>query len=461
MRFQQSIWVAATAAALLAAGCVGAEPPATDDTGRVEVLLLTPQAGAFEVTRVALQTNNGVSADLTRNPQNGQFTGTLLLPAGMHELTGRAFRDAEVIGVSNPVPVDVQAGGVSQVMIQLLDTTGGNQPDFGPILASLSHPASSTAGAEVLFAAQVIDPDGTPVSFEWADDCDDSTFTAPQAAQTGWSKLAPGTCNVTLVASSGPASIFNSFEVVVFPSGTNQGALQLVTQFISAPAVALNLASGPKFCITSSFSADASCQEAFASPEVPLVVSNIDWAGGIPGTVTLSDDCGGSFGVTYHDAFLQQANWLPPVEGGLCRLTVRATNGQGVVGQLSMAVLVREGTPRVPASPPTVFAGLFLANGLCSTTGGAPALLCPFTMAGSTQFLELSVSWNDGLPGSFEFTDGCGGVFTDANSSPSAGYALQEWRAPATAAELCPITVTATNLEGQSTSAVFLVDVFL
>lgn len=462
MRYHQSIWLAATAAALLAAGCVGAESPATDDTGTIEVRLITPQAGAFELTRVSLETDTGVSADLTRNPQSGQFAGTVLLPAGMHELTARAFIDAELVGVSNPVPADVQAGGVTLVMIQILDVTGGNQPDFGPILASLSHPTSTTAGAEVLFAASVIDPDGAPVSFDWSDDCGDATFSAPQAAQTGWSKLGPGTCRVTLVASSEGVSITNSFSIVVFQAGANQGAIEVVTEFISAPTPTLQLAVGNSLCITSPFSGDASCPTVFASPQFASVFVPHQWQNGTPGTATLSDDCGGSVGVTSQDSFSLQANWLPPVEGGVCRLTVRAINGQGVVGELSMAVVVLAGTPRQPAAPPTLFADLFPASGAsCSAAGGGPASVCGFTLAGSTQFLQASVFWNDGLPGSVAFTDGCGGVFAGDTGSPGSGFFLREWTAPAANFQLCPITVTATNLEGQSTSAVFLIDVLL
>jgi hypothetical protein len=462
MRAHESIWLAATAAALLA-GCVGAESPATGDMGTVQVRLITPQVGQLELTRVSVESNTGASADLTRDAQTGQFTGSLLLPAGMHELTGRAFIDDDLVGVSNPVPADVQAGGVTQVMIQILDITGGNQPDFGPILASLSHPTSTSAGTEVLFAASVIDPDGTPVSYDWTDDCDDSTFTAPQAAETGWSKLTPGACRVTLVASSGGVSITNSFSVVVFQSGADQGAVEIVNEFISAPTSSLQLVAGSEQCFTTSSAADASCRKVFASPEFAQVLVGIDWANGSPGTATLSDDCGGSVGVGVQNPSTIIAAWLPPIQGGLCRLTVRATNGQGVLGQLSMAIVVLDGVPRQPATPPTISAEMFLPTefGRCLAASDQPASDCGTLAAFTSTAISARVFWGDSLPGSIEFTDGCGGQFFGTGVDLVSGFAGTEWAAPGTSAADCPITVTARSLEGLTTSAVFLLDVLL
>ncbi|HWN71965.1 MAG TPA: hypothetical protein VNM90_30205, partial [Haliangium sp.] len=363
MRFRPMTWLAASLAALLAAGCAGSDTASTDEMGTARIGLITPQVLPFELTRVSVETNTGFSVDLARDPFTGVFEGTLLLPVGVHELIGRAFVDADQVGVSSPVPADIQAGVVTQVTIQILDTTGGPQPDFGPLIESLSHPTSSTAGAEVMFAVSIIDPDGTPVSIDWSDDCADSTFTAAQSTATGWSKATPGTCNVTVTGASNGASVSQSFSIVVFPPGANQGAVDIVNEFIAAPTPELQFYVPEGFCTVGTFSSNASCAFPAASPTVPTLQVVTNWQNGSPGAVTLSDDCGGTLGVTFQDPSFVVASWLPPVQGGICRLTAHAVNQQGVVGELSMAVLVRPGTPRQPNGAPSVSANLFGPGG--------------------------------------------------------------------------------------------------
>jgi hypothetical protein len=459
MRFRHMTWLAAGLAALLAAACAGPETAGTDDMGMAQVTLITPQVLPFELTRVSVETNTGFSADLTPDPQTGAFTGTMMLPVGVHELTGRAFVNADLVGVSNPVPADIQAGVVTQVMIQILDITGGEQPDFGPILESLSHPTSATAGAEVMFAVSIIDPDGTAVAIDWTSDCADATFTAPQAATTGWSKATPGTCRVTVTGASNGLSVSQSFSIVVFLAGANQGAVGIVNQFISAPSPELQFFVPDGFCFVNPFSFNASCAVVVASPTVPTVQVSTNWQNGTPGNVTLSDDCGGTFGITLNDPFFMGANWLPPVQGAICRLTARATNQQGVVGEISMAVLVRSGTPRQPSGAPQVRVDLFGPFGGCTAFSDQGESFCPPIQSGTTSDLQGNVFWADTLPGTLQIADSCGGTFLGGFSDPQGGFFTDRWQAPAAPAPGCSLTVTARSLEGVTRSAVFRFDV--
>lgn len=457
MRFLHLTWLAAGMAALLA-GCAGSDAESTDAMGTARIQLITPQAFEFQLTRVSVETNTGFTVDLARDPQSGAFTGSLSLPVGVHEVTGRAFVDAEQVGASNPVPAEIQAGAVAQVMIQILDTTGGDQPDFGPLLESLSHPASTTVGTAVLLAASIIDPDGTPVSIQWADDCDDASFSSPQDGVTGWSKAAPGTCRITLTGTSNGQSLTTSFSIVVFEAGANQGAVEVISEFISAPSVDVQLSLPDGFCLVNRFASNASCSSAIASPTAASVQGFVTWENSTPGTSTIFDDCGGAFSVNSNQFFID-TTWLPPVQGGICRVTVRAISQEGVVSEMSAAVLVRPGTPRQPVGAPQVSVNASFPSTFCQGFSDQGESFCGPTQSGRLVNLDGSVFWNDTIPGSIQITDSCGGVFSPGFIDVRNGGFFGTWQAPASPAASCRITVTATSLEGVTRAAVLRTDV--
>lgn len=464
MRFLHHTWLAAGLAAMLAA-CAGSDVASTeapgDGTGTARIHLITPQVFDFQLTRVSVETDTGFIVDLARDPQSGAFSGSLALPAGVHEITGRAFVDAGQVGASNPVPAEIQAGAVTQVMIQILDTTGGNQPDFGPILESLTHPASTTAGVQVILAASVIDPDGTPVSIQWAQDCNDASFTAPQDAVTAWSKATPGTCRITLTGTSGGQSLATSFSIVVFEPGANLGAVEVISEFISAPTLELQLSLQSAFCVVNRFVSNASCAAATSSPTVTPVQAFVNWENATPGSMTVFDDCGGGVSVLFQGLTFLDARWLPPAQGGICRVTVRATSLEGVVSELSAAVLVRPGTPRQPVGAPDVALNGFFpaAMSFCSGHSTVGEVFCNPTPAGSTASFDGSVFWADTLPSTIELTDSCGGAFSSRATDPASGFFSATWQAPAAPVAGCAITATARSLEGVTRSAVLRFDV--
>jgi hypothetical protein len=460
MRFHHMTWLAAGLVSIfVGAGCSdsSSDPEAM---GRAQVRLITPQVSPFELTRVTLDTDTGFSADLARDPQTGDFTGTLGLPAGVHELTGSAFVGTTLVGVGNPVPVDIQPGAVSRVMIQILDITGGSQPGFTPLLESLSHPSATTAGTEVLFAASVVDLDGTPVSYSWSDDCSDSIFTAPQSGVTGWSKASSGTCRITLTAESAGDTMTAAFSIAVFGTGADLGAVEVVGEFVPALQPQLSFSVGGEYCHVTPHADDASCSLPIASPDMAFIYAYGSIESGDSGSITLVDDCGGTFAVEYEGPGYIQTYWLPPTQGGICRLTLRAVSQEGVLSEISMAVAVRPGTPRVPSEGPSVSANLYLYEYgyFCSVYPGQEEVYCGLTPAGGAAQLDGNVDWGDSFPGTIEITDDCGGAFFDGSTDVPGGYFYSQWQSPGSAAG-CTITVTATSLEGLTSSGSFVVDV--
>lgn len=457
MRFLHLTLPAVVLTAMLA-GCGGSDAESTDATGTARIHLITPQAFDFQLTRVSVETNTGFAVDLTRDQQTGDFGGSLALPAGVHEITARAFVEAEQVGASNPVAAEIQAGAITQVMIQILDTTGGDQPDFGPILESLTHPTSTTAGVEVIFAASVIDPDGSPVSITWDDDCSDSSFTSPQEGMTGWSKATPGTCRVTLSATSGGLSLATSFNIAVFEAGANQGAADIVSEFISAPTISLFLFLPDGFCAVDRFAGNASCASAIASPDAASVQASVSWENATPGNFTVFDDCGGVFGVSAGQSFVD-GTWLPPVQGAICRVTARAISQEGIVSEMTAAVLVRAGAPRQPVGAPRVRVNAFLPASFCEGDSDAGEALCGTMRPGSVLNFDGNIFWADTLPGRREVSDSCGGVFSNLFHDLRGGFHAGTWQAPATPAPGCAITISAVSLEGVTRSAVLRINV--
>lgn len=452
MRFLHLAWPAAVLTAMLA-GCSGSDVGSTEATGTARIHLITPQAFDFQLTRVSVETSTGFVVDLARDQQTGDFGGSLALPAGVHEITARAFVEAEQVGASNPVAAEIQAGAVTQVMIQILDTTGGDQPDFGPILESLSHPATTTAGVEVLFAASVLDPDGTPVSISWDDDCSDSSFTAPQGGMTGWSKATPGTCRVTLSATSGGLSLATSFNVAVFEAGANQGAADIISEFISAPSINLFVFLPEGLCVVDRFASNASCASAIAAPAAASVQASVSWENATPGNFTVFDDCGGVFGLFASQSFIE-GTWLPPAQGAICRVTARAISQEGIVSEMTAAVLVRAGTPRQPVGAPRVRVSAFNPFPICEGDSAGTESLCGPTQRGRAVEFSGNLSWEDTLPGRLEVSDSCGGFFSDQFTDVRGGFFQARWQPPGAPAPDCAVTFTAVSLEGVTRSAV-------
>jgi hypothetical protein len=337
-------------AIVLVVGCTDGDTdsPSGGPQGLVELRVDATQSLAASITHVTVAAA-GESEDLSLNPTTGTFDGSLSLPPGMQVLVARAFSNETLVGQSMPTPVQVETGVVTRVMMRILDVTPGSPPVYGPLFDSLSFPTTTQIGIPATFAISVIAPAGDPVTYSWTSDCANSTFSA-QAATTTWSNPAEGSCTIQVVATSNGISITKNFIIVVFPAGAENGVVIVNGTFVTRPLLQLGLRDCAIFPDEAGGGrSNASCPSTFASPEAaPYQVNIFSWGGGAPGTLDVSASCGGSFDPQIHDPNMAIGRWTPPIAGGLCFFTARAVNGDGLAGQLSVALIVRPGMPRMP-----------------------------------------------------------------------------------------------------------------
>lgn len=242
-----------------------------------------------------------------------------------------------------------------------------------------------------------------------------------------------------MLASSNGFLVGQSFVVVVFPVGAGSGALDVGGVFVTAPSIFIAL---PELNCFVSPGANASCPGTTASPRAPAYQTNVtSWGSSTSGTLEVTDSCGGRFGTTSQSVGFVTGNWLPPVDGGICIITARAVNGDGLVGTATAAILTHAGT-QATAQPPQL--------SIEYTTGcflGTPPSECGPFAAGGQVLMFGDVFWNDGIPGSMTIVDDCGGSQPAPGSTTFVG---NSWFTPNTPGRTCTTTVHATNLQGSS-----------
>lgn len=436
------VWIYGLIVSASAVGCAtaGEEPTTTDRQGIAELRVDAAPLLASGITRVTVD-GAGQSSDLVQNPATGTFDGTVFLPAGTQRLVASAFSDDVLVAQSRPTQVAVQAGIVTRIEIRILDLTPQGPPLYGPIFDSLSFPTTTQAGASVTFSISVVAPAGDPVTYAWSSSCPDATFSAPGAATTSWSKAAQGACTITAVGTSNGIPVVQSFVIAVFPAGSGSGAVDVSGVLVTAPALGIFL---PGAGCNVFAGGNASCPLMLASPATTSYEAEVfNWGSSTPGTLEVSDNCGGRFGTASRNPGDVSGSWLPPVGGGLCILTMRAVNGDGLASTLSAAILTRSGTPAT-AQPPQLFVSF--DNG-CAFQSSATPTDCGSLQAGGERLVFGNVFWADGLPGSVTIADDCAGAQPDAIGA----FFSATWSVPTTPGRACTTTVRATNLQGAST----------
>lgn len=434
---------------MLAFGCGGhPDSLATDRQGIAELRIDPSPLFASNITHVTVEVAEQ-TADLVSNPATGTFDGTLFVPAGPQSFVARAFSDQTLIGQSAPITADVQVGAVTRVIIRILDVTPDAPPVFGPIFDALTYPTTVTTDAQASFAISVVAPVGDPVSYDWSSDCPDATFATPNAAATTWTKPSAGSCTIFIVATSNGFTVSQSFPIVVFPTGTSEGGVTVSGVFVTEPLVQLML---PDLGCTLGSGllggGNASCPTAIASPSsATYQLRAISWGVSTPGTLDVSADCGGLFGTTDRNADTLAGPWVPPVAGGLCIFTARATNGDGLTATIHAAVLAHAGSALPDAQPPNLSAGIFNDHFSCFGGGTAPTQ-CGTLLPGTPLHGTAFVSWGDGLPGGVTVTDTCAGAQTVTASVSQ--FTSSTWTVPNLPGTTCTTTIVATNLQGNS-----------
>lgn len=395
------------------------------------------------VTRVTVD-GGTAPQDLALNPLTNTFDGTLFLTTGTYSLVARAFTDDMLVGQSQPTAVTIQPGIVTRVVIRILDVRPEAPPLFGPIFDSLTFPTTTEVNTPVTFALSVIAPAGDPVVYGWSSTCADSTFSPPDAATTSWSKPTPGGCTIQVFASSNGMTVFKSFAITVFPAGAATGAAEVEATFINRPQVQLSF--NDLGCFVSQFSG-ASCASTIASPSITAWSASVpSWGGSSPGTIEISDDCGGRFGFEQITPDSIGGSWLPPAGGGLCKITARATSSDGEVSTTVAAILARAGTAPTP-QPIQVQANF--EDGCQLLQFGNQ---CGSTHPGNARSLGGTAFFFPGHPGTVTVTDSCvSPVPTSISFFFNTMFFNTQWTVPSLNGQpftTCSTIVHVTSLEG-------------
>jgi hypothetical protein len=435
-------------ALLLMSGCAAPET-ANEGMGTARVRIEAVRTQAFEITQVTVTAQGGFEADLVRDP-SGAFVGTLLLPAGPNELVGEAFVGPDLVGVSTPVPVEIQAGLVTSATIRILDITGGEDIGHRPIILSLTHPMSALSNQPVELAVSFVEPDNQDVDITWLTDCADAALSSPELPSTSFTKPSPGTCAVSVTVSDGVFSAGESFNLVVFDQEQGEGAVEIGGEFVSAPQLFMELRLPTSVCTLSSDSQDGTCDGSIAAPERAFLHAFVNWGNAVPGSFEVTDSgCGGSFGRVINDPFFFQGEWQPPTSETVCLITARAISGEGLQGQLSAAVLVRAGQAGPPALP-RVSVTMNHPDGSCQATSEQGDVFCGPVRAGSPVDVFGQVDWGPLGPGTIGLGATCDGEVVFLGSD---GFSFQGFWRPPLGDTQCTFIVSAIPREGLERSA--------
>jgi hypothetical protein len=430
-------------ALLLMGGCV--EPEASETMGTARVRIEASRTDDYEITRVTVTAEGGFETELVREGNSG-FVGTLALPAGPNTLVGEAFVFDELVGTSAPVPVEIQGGLVTAATIRILDITGGRDIGHSPIVLSLTHPLSTVVNQPAMLAISAVDPDNDPISATWFSECGDAVLSSPNDFVTDFTPLTAGTCRVHVTVSDGALSVTKSFNIVAFDEDAAGGAVDLDGAFVSAPQLSLDIYTESYSCSVYSESADGTCAGSVSAPTRPYVSTFVNWGNAVPGTIEITDNCGGQYRFPYTDPNFFQAEWLPPIDETVCLITARAVSGDGLFNQITAALLVRAGEPPPPADI-QAFVQLYHNDGDCILSSGESAVDCPAIRAGNPALLLVDMFWDSAVPGVIDVRDNCGGELLLHVSDP---FVLQaDWLAPFTPEQQCTIQVEAQSADGQ------------
>jgi hypothetical protein len=289
---------------------------------RVSVsVALTQQADRVEVQ----VTPANVTLDLTKSGTN-TFVGTLTLPVGQQTIRATAYFGGSPVG-EGEVTVNVVAGANPAVYLKIYDATGpAPTPDHGPIITSIViSKTTPVVNESVTFTATAIDPDGEPLTYEWAQSCASGHFGTPTQATTTWYSDAPAGCDITITVRSNGLSTSTFFHLTV--SAPLTGSLPLSVEFVPNPRItSVALSNGSEWCsVSRTGPSGASCPGTmYPSQGVTVYV----YFNGGEATSQLLDNCGGSASLIASASGVASFQWTaPPFMAYPCILTPTVTVG--------------------------------------------------------------------------------------------------------------------------------------
>jgi hypothetical protein len=249
------------------------------------------------------------------------------------------------------------------------------------------------------------------------------------------SLLAPGLAGALLLGSG----------CLVMPEGTmdgddGSGAPRLVLD-ITLPSGAV--------CTVVSGGQDRPWSNSIASPGQATVGASVEWGAREPGSVEVSDDCGGALEMLSSNPVTVKAAWVPPATEGACTITARAVSADGIDTVVSTVVAVRAGGP----SPyPRVSGKLSHGNGTCLLQAGQTEVDCSQPVrAGEVVQASIDIDWGNLSVSQMGVSSSCGGEWAEPVNDGSSFQAA--WLAPLIDTADCWVTFEATSQEGPATIA--------
>jgi len=419
-------------------GCAAPGPDSAGDV-RQDIAEISVSANVVDFAVHVILDVDGETKELTFQPTAATATGSLFVTPGTRTVVARAFLNDELIAASNPVIVEAQALVTTHVALRLIDVSAP-QPRFGPIFDSIVFPTAVQAGVNAAFSATAVSPGNDPITYRWSSSCPDSTFGTTDTPTTTWFKPAVGSCQVTIVAVSRGISTSASFTIEVFPAGQADGAFDVTAVIVFNPQVFLTL--DGLACGTDSSVGGGSCSSTIGLPSTSTFFMTVDdWRLSTPGTLDLSDSCGGEVRIVATTSTSIEGVWSPPASGGLCFLTGRAINGDGGVATVVAAVVTHPGTPGT-SSVPQIDARVSVGNGPCrfQNSAGSEPTQCGTAQSIFFAEVEPTVDWGTGDPGTVRIAADCGG--------PPSTRVPYEWMPRGASGDRCTVTVRATSLQG-------------
>jgi PKD repeat protein len=350
---------------------------------RAQALGLTASIDRFEVLASPAERSTWLLADST-----GAFVGSLALPAGAQALTATAFAGASAMGAAR-ADLQVIAGQSADVLLRV---RGDQLPARSPLITSLVASTTHALAGQTISVSAAADAGGDPVAFSWTDQgC--GSFDSPATSSTPWSRSTPGTCRLTVVASSAGGEDSQSIAVTV-------------TAPRPAPAITSLTVSTTSAAVGQAVSLTATAD-----------------AGGDPVHFSWSDrSCGGSFSSPSAPSTV----WVHSTPG-VCTLTVTAKS-EG--GEDARTVSITVGTP---GAAPT------LSSLVASSERVVAGQIVTLTASASAGMDPVTYAWSDQGCGSFSST--AGAVATWSRSIPGT----------------CLLTVTATSLGRYTSKSVSVI----
>jgi hypothetical protein len=281
-----------------------------------------------QITRITLTVSpENLSQDLTYNPSDASFTGSITVPAGDHTVTATAYVGTTVVGTAT-APVTVTRNQTASVTLTIRDGPAP-VPGYGPVVSTLTVPQTRVGiGDQVNVSVTTLESDSSPMSIVWSNapsGC--GTFANTSSASTTWRAATAGVCTITVTVSAGSKQDSRSVDVTVYQQGV--GTVSVTGSFVEFPHIDLfYFQVGDSAVAIARTGTDATLHELLARSQVYRVGLYWDLVPG--GTPALQDSCGGNLepfgGYDGH----YEWNWTSPVTQQACILTATLTYGDMV-----------------------------------------------------------------------------------------------------------------------------------